>query len=638
MSSINSFNIGLPSIETYKLYTDEHPENNKQLRGFLNVVFRQVDTDRFMTIYNDTVKNATSSEEVYSKLLQRSGESKGHIFKRLSRGLNALKLEKATLEESITKVMDVQATRKGYVEIGMPGRMVSSMSSLANVKGKKIVVNEEESLIQSGFPKPYNEFQKLTYDPLNIPKESVDVVSCFAGLHHCPEEKMDAFVESIRNSLTEGGVFLLREHDTDNPEMERLAGIVHSVFNCNTGVSLENEKAEVRNFKSVKQWIELLERHGFKLVSNPLIREGDTSKNALLKFVKVSNPNSDEGQKTILREQLRSEQKNYTRGMEGGFLNRVEWLNVDSSKNLGKVKNFWSYPYFKEIGRFFSTYRNAIKASSKSIGFWNTVTSEKFMVNTFIYLITSGEYLLKGLAYAPINFAAKCAKILPKAKSDENWEKPAKMYQKWMQEYGKKLDTIPFYDQKYVEHISPYWKELKNSWNASRKAGRSVLDLTFDRQTVKNILTGIVMSVDMLFRAAVATVVNYNQGGAELGDERTIGLIVKGKYVQKEGDGVVKIIREEGEYQAIIANRYKDLEALLKEIANQGLEVVEIAGQNEILVEYHSDKNNNENQGQKLYSITSLEDPSKDYKVFKVPVNQLNDYVNKEDLHRVYDY
>lgn len=628
---------GLPSREVLEKFKDHN-----DLKGFLNVVFRQVDTEKFMKIYCDTVNNSNlNNEGVYQELLKRSKEAKGNIFTRLGMGLKALTLEVSTLKENLKKVLDPNKKRDGYVEIAMPGRMIKTMKSIGGVTGQCVVVNENESLLQAGFPRPYKQFQTLTYDPLNLPKDSADVVGCFAGLHHCTEEKLGAFLDSIHATLREGGLLLLREHDTHDTHMHDVAMIVHSVFNCNTDVPLKDEVAEVRNFKSVNEWVKLVESKGFRLVSSPLIREGDTSENALLKFVKVSDPTSDSTQQNIIREKLISEHPHYTRDVHQSFLTRVEWLNVDSSKNLGneRYKNFWEYPYFKEIGRFFTTYLNSANEARKISGVKKVLKSQEFFISTFIFTATTIEYLAKGLLYAPINLAAKISHILPHKKADINWEKPAQQYQKWFKDYANRLDKDTFYSQKYLKHIRPYWSNLKETWKNSRNAGRGLIDLTFDRHTINNVLTGIVMCIDMIFRGALATIVNTSMGGQENADQRTIGVIVKGHYQKSEGDTVTKQIQDEqSEYEGLVTDRYKGLEACLKKIAQQGLEVTEIAGQKVIQMELLVDTSSHDYDESQLYAIPHLGSPDKKFVILKVPVGEIKQYINLPEFYRVYDF
>lgn len=636
-----STHVGLPSLQVFQQFTSSFPQNHQMLKDFLDVIFMQVDSKKFLTLFDEAVSNNYTSEQIYDALLEKSSKIRGNIFHKLSDGMKALAQERGTLAANIAKIMDAGAARNGYVEIGMPGRMINPMKALQTIKGKITVVNEEESILQAGIQKPYDSFVKLTYDPLELDQESVDIISCFAGLHHCPEDKLDAFIQSIHRTLREGGLLLLREHDTDSQAMNDLAWMIHSVFNCNTDVSLENEQAEVRNFKSIKEWTELLKRHGFTIVSEPLIREGDTTKNALIKFVKVENPHSDEGQKTILREKLRNEQRNYTREADAAVLNRMEWLNVDVSQALGEDQEFWEHDYFGEVRRNRQVYANAVSTATSRSGILPTIQSEAFANNTTIFLASSIEYLTKGIVYAPIQLGARFVNLFStENQEDPAWDNVSRQYQEWFQEYGRELEVTPFYGQTYVDKIRNYWQNMGNAWNASRDGGRSAAGLVFNRQSLKNVLTGFVMTGDMLSRAAVASVVNSTQGGVENGDERTIGLIIDGQYQKQENDHVKQVITEDGfNYQAIIAERYKGLENCLKEIARQDLTVVEIAGHTKVQLEMHIEKSNTDYDRLPHFKLDSTSDPNKNFIVLRdIPVQEIKSYILSDDFFRLYDF
>lgn len=622
--------IGLPSVTTYQTFVD-----NPKLKDFLGNIFCQVDVDKFMKIYKETVKSNQTSEEIYSGLLKRASEAKGGLFSRLGKGLKALKTERSTLAANVKKVMDPLRHKQGYVEIGMPGRMIKAIKPLMGLKGRVTVVNEVSSLIQSGWPHPYHEFQKLTYEPLSLKERSVDVISCFAGLHHCPADKLDAFAQSIHKTLRDGGTFLLREHDTKDSEMKQLANVIHSVFNAATGVTLADEQKEVRNFKSVADWKGLLKKDGFRCVSLPLVREGDSTQNALLKFVKVGDK---EEQINVVREKLVSVKNNYTRPLEQSYMTTVEWLNVESAQNMGNVKNFWDYPFFRDAFQHWKTYFQSLKSARRAqkIGKGKVLTSEYMVVNSVIVTLTTVDYLAKGILNLPLWLLSKVNKILPKGKEDKNWERPAEQYQKWHQEYGCRLEVTPFYAQKYVPHIKSYWKTFGECWKTSRKK-RNWFDMIFDRQTLKNLIVGIAMTIDMLARAIISVPINWICGGEANGDDRFIGVIVKGNI--KKTDKMKHFVEDEDSpYKGVVVDRYKKLEEALRRFAKQGAEIVEIAGQKKIQVDMIVDKDSKAFHENKLYEYAFLPDKKKKVIALDVNVSDLPKYLNDTRFNRLHDY
>ena len=184
----------------------------------------------------------------------------------------------------------------GMIEIGYPGRFVRAMKKKMHIHGQVTVVNYAESatdIIQCGFPRPYDRFVPMNdyapWDTETFQENSVDLVTCFIGLHHIPEDKLDGFLGSIRRALRPGGSFLLVDHNVQDEKTKDYANLAHSVYNAVMGVSIEEEMGEVRNFKSLADWVAILEKAGFSVEMEshtPSVRDGDPTKNSMIRFVK----------------------------------------------------------------------------------------------------------------------------------------------------------------------------------------------------------------------------------------------------------------------------------------------------------------------------------------------------------------
>ncbi|PSW47506.1 GNAT family N-acetyltransferase [Photobacterium kishitanii] len=90
---------------------------------------------------------------------------------------------------------------------------------------------------------------------------SIELVSCHIGLHHCPPQKLDAFIASITRVFKPGGRFILRDHNAQNIPMQTFCALVHTVFNAGLGVNWAENKAELRNFQGLDYWITALAKH-----------------------------------------------------------------------------------------------------------------------------------------------------------------------------------------------------------------------------------------------------------------------------------------------------------------------------------------------------------------------------------------
>jgi len=239
------------------------------------------------------------------------------------------------------------------------------------------------------------------------------------------------------------------------------------------------------------------------------------------------------------------------------------------------------------------------------------------------------QYIAQGILVFPIWILAQLNRLLPAGRGDQEWEKPAAYYQDWLANYGKELEKTPFYAQRYLPGIKEYWNRFQNSWNAAR-VNRGLLDLAFDRQTVKNSVVGVAMTVDLFARLIFSAPINWFVGGEENGDQRDIGVIIK---------------PQAGDYESRILPRYKGLEEKLRELVNEGIEVVEIAGQTEIRLEIVVSRESNDSlpayPGEFLYERSYLADDKQKLVALKVNVTDFPAFFAQDSihkLHRLYDY
>jgi ubiquinone/menaquinone biosynthesis C-methylase UbiE len=126
------------------------------------------------------------------------------------------------------------------------------------------------------------------YAPLSaqLPDNTFDLVTCYIGLHHCPLDKLPAFVASIVRVLKPGATFILRDHDVKSDAMNAFVSLAHTVFNAGLGVPWAQNKAELRYFRPIADWVAYLGQHGLQNVGPHLLQARDPSDNVLLAFRK----------------------------------------------------------------------------------------------------------------------------------------------------------------------------------------------------------------------------------------------------------------------------------------------------------------------------------------------------------------
>ncbi|MBA3815508.1 MAG: hypothetical protein H0X29_03120 [Parachlamydiaceae bacterium] len=646
------------SYDTYK-FVENHCKN--EIKQFLNVVFQQVNTEKFYQIFTEVMQiKEIDGMGVYRELLRRAPEAKGGFFWKVKAGLKALKEEKETLVKNIELISDPLYQRKGYLEINLPYRMGASVCKAMGISGKTALVNDKErvsDILQCGYPKPYDVFVPYG-DDAPLKKENfpfpISVVGMFAGAHHCQPQNLKSFIQSIYDILEPGGIFYLRDHDANTTENKAIADIAHRFFNALSDVSENDEEAEIRNFQALSYFIQIAQEAGFKVASEPLIREGDASQNALIKFYK---PFQDEAQAHIgyIREKMinacrsRSSTKMYFRDSKQTHLTKVEWLNVEQEMAQAAFykKNFFiKYPHARDAKESLLVFRKSFQAALKNSSFREVLFSDYTLMNSTITIATGVQNIAKSALYIPCKWLSNLGNFLPHHKN-AHWEKPSEYYGAWLDKYSNSLEIIPSYEHPFYQNLKGYFKVLSSSFGKSLEQ-QSLSKLMIDRQTIKNITTTVAISADLLWRQFFASGVKAFYGGQDNADAREIGLIINTNGKENVLKGCEKNVKalveeEKNPYKGIIVNRYKGLTEVLKELSVNDVEIVEIAGQTALEIEFSIEN------GSKLLEVAGVQKLYYRHNYFSeenkivaclVPVNKLQTIFKDfgDNIHRIYDF
>jgi SAM-dependent methyltransferase len=214
----------------------------------------------------------------------------------LTHALPALKKQKREMARQTMSLLNGRRSFDGYLEIGSTGRYISEFRKHLEVTGPLYLTNDiaptnsPGDLMERGQLAKLGQFLHLDYQPLDskgVAKESLDLVTCFIGLHHSPPELLDGFVRSIHRILRPGGLFIIRDHDARTPEMCTFVSLVHTVFNAGLGASWEENAKEVKHFASAEFWSEYIVARGFRDLGPRLLQANDPSDNTLMAFVKA---------------------------------------------------------------------------------------------------------------------------------------------------------------------------------------------------------------------------------------------------------------------------------------------------------------------------------------------------------------
>lgn len=262
---------------------------------FLHNVYRIYPEDRFHTLIKAACAAHDDDESIYRYLQQRLPEIKPPLAD-LFYALPSLAKQK---QEMLRQTLDLLGERRdldGYVEIGSTGRYASVLRDQVRIRGDLVMVNDVAptnspvDIVERGGLRKLGRFVPLDnykpFSPQDIADGSVDLVSCYIGLHHIEKPDLEPFLHSIRRILRPGGMFILRDHDVTTPQMDRMVSLAHTVFNAGLGVPWETNAKELRYFAPVAEWSRRLQAAGFSDSGKRLLQPHDPTDNVLMSFIR----------------------------------------------------------------------------------------------------------------------------------------------------------------------------------------------------------------------------------------------------------------------------------------------------------------------------------------------------------------
>lgn len=262
---------------------------------FLQNVYRLYPEDRFHTLIKQACTAQASDEAIYRQLQQQLPGIKPFLAD-LRYALPSLAKQKREMTRQTLQILGERRRFDGYVEIGTTGRYVRSLRKALDITGDVVIVNDvvpgnsPVDIVERGQLGKAGRFHLMDYraiPPEAVADASVDLVSCYIGLHHCPPDTLDGFVRSIVRMLRPGGVFILRDHDVTTPEMDAFVALAHTVFNAGLGVEWKTNREELRYFAPLQRWVDFLGERGLRDTGQRLLQANDPSINTLMAFTKA---------------------------------------------------------------------------------------------------------------------------------------------------------------------------------------------------------------------------------------------------------------------------------------------------------------------------------------------------------------
>ena len=263
---------------------------------FLQNIFHLYPEAEFHQLIIELCAAHADDRDIYAALQARLGEI-APLGSALTYALPALNKQKEEMARQAAVLLKDVDRIDGYVEIGSTGRYVKPLKRVLPLKGSTTIVNDiapsygPVDMLERGRIRKIGKFVPIgNYDPLApeiLPDDSVDLVTSFIGFHHCPADRLDGFVASLRRVLRPKGRLLLREHDVADPTMDTFVALAHDVFNAGVEVSWADNAAQIRGFRSVAAWTALLEGAGFRRYDGAELQDHDPTDNTLIGFVRA---------------------------------------------------------------------------------------------------------------------------------------------------------------------------------------------------------------------------------------------------------------------------------------------------------------------------------------------------------------
>lgn len=262
---------------------------------FLQVIFHLYPENKFHHLIATTSKEKATDEEIYKSVQANLPKIKPFLSE-ITLSLPALKKQKKEMSNQVLRLLGNKTDINGYLEIGSTGRYISELRKHINLSGATLLTNDIEPNYSLGDIFERGQISKLghffslnNYQPISqaeIPDESLDLVTCHIGLHHCTPEILESYLKSISRIIRKGGFFILRDHDVKTPEMATFVSLVHTVFNLGLGISWETDKSEFKAFRSIDEFSEIISKHSFKDLGQRILQENDPTDNTLIAFIK----------------------------------------------------------------------------------------------------------------------------------------------------------------------------------------------------------------------------------------------------------------------------------------------------------------------------------------------------------------
>ncbi|MEX1669961.1 class I SAM-dependent methyltransferase [Zhongshania guokunii] len=277
-------------------YIYRNPQLREEFFAFLVNVFHLYPEQQLQQLIQEAAEVYSSDQNVYRHLQSKLTDIKPFLGE-LTFALPALNKQKATMAGQTLQLLNSDRRYEGYLELGSTGRYIDALEEELNIVGERYFLAEKAPSYSLSDMIDRNQiWQAGPYIPLadyrtdigkHIANNSLDLVTVFIGLHHCPIPLREEFLSAIRDAMKPGAYMVIRDHDARNTKMRAVVGLAHDVFNMGTEESWEYNARELRHFYSLNFLDNWLNNSGFVGDGRRLYQAGDPTHNALMVYRKA---------------------------------------------------------------------------------------------------------------------------------------------------------------------------------------------------------------------------------------------------------------------------------------------------------------------------------------------------------------
>lgn len=591
---------------------------------FLQNVYGLYPNDQFHYLIKKSTEENNTDEAIYKAIQAGIPEVKPSLWA-FRYALPALKTQKKEIARQTAELVQSKETINGYLEIGTTGRYVNSLSDHFPIEGPVYLICDDEpsysaqEIMERGQLSKIGTFYDIQkYAPITaaqIPDTSLDLVTIYIGLHHCPSQNLDGFVRSVARVLRPGGKLVIRDHNVENVAFGKFVSVIHDVFYSGLGKTWDYTSNEVRNYWSSDSLTHYLEARGFKGDGRKLLQANDPSKNTLMIFTKEKNMTT--ATNTTSEEPV----PGYKRDEAQTYLTLPEWFLVyspDEYAQFIKAERPSKFPYFGSSIQFWQYYRDIYKITrKKNYGFNGGYHLMVFVIGSSYSL----ENFVKGIYEATMGRLSEWFRSAP-TEEDQYAARVA-------QEYVDFIRVDPWYE-------FDFWTKFKQLWK---------IDL-FGKNLFRKWERKIILSNEYILKSVYAYLIKLGTkevyGDAEAEIFAKVSSISVSPLLKNHNIKIVKTLEDSS--LLISLPRYEQFREAVIYLSVSGTKFYEIAGNDEILAtlvvpsEWKYDL-----KGELCIERPILTVPTQKRIGVTIPINTLHEVLNelqarKMPVEHIYDF